>query len=281
MDALMLNLKVSEGHFQDYTQLNACEMLVDRFSRAEISIPSLPNVALKARQIASDSAKTVKDLSEIIIQDPSLSGYLIRVVNSPLYRRGLEINTVPEAVSRMGMQTASSLILALTLRQMYRSSSQAIQSELESLWENSVKVSAIAALLAAESKAVNKDEAMLAGLLVYIGALPVTAGMESLPRSWDNPELIREVIEKLHSQVTQIVLIHWNMPLLISKAVVAGVNEDAEPSDNLERIIRLAVNLSKRGVDTEAQDEARYLGVSALEEIMQGDTLKAMIQALR
>lgn len=54
----------------------------------QLVLPTLPEVALRVREVADDPTADIESLANVINGDPALSARLIRVANSPCWARG-------------------------------------------------------------------------------------------------------------------------------------------------------------------------------------------------
>jgi HD-like signal output (HDOD) protein len=106
-------------------------------------LPTLPDIALKVRDIVSKGDASASELANMIVTDAALSARLIQVANSPLYRGTKEVKNIQMAVSRLGNNTIKTLITSLVMQQMFTPSSKLLESEFKKNWEASVNVSSI------------------------------------------------------------------------------------------------------------------------------------------
>ena len=109
--------------------------IIEALQNDQLTLPSLPEVALKVRDVAEKDDSTIHDLTEIIAQDAALSARIIRVVNSPLLRAPQEVKDLPMAVSRLGMNYTSNLAIGLAMEQMFQATSEMIEKRMRALWQ--------------------------------------------------------------------------------------------------------------------------------------------------
>jgi HD-like signal output (HDOD) protein len=98
------------------------EELVARLRRAlgkDGDFPASAKVVSELRQLTSDPNTTANQITEVILQEPSLGMRLLSVVNSPFYQRGQPIMTVSQAVLRIGMKPLAELCAGLVLLQKF------------------------------------------------------------------------------------------------------------------------------------------------------------------
>jgi putative nucleotidyltransferase with HDIG domain len=191
-----------------------------------LKLPTLPSVAMRVREaVESDNSSTVQ-IARLISADAALSARLIRVANSPLYRGRTPIESVPMAVTRLGTRTVRDLVVSLIMQQLFQTRSPMLRAHMERLWLHSTEVAALSSLLARRFTSLSVDEAMLAGLLHDIGALPLIVRAEEFPVLLGNEAALDQVIEQLHTQIGKLILETWQFPPGICAA--AGEHEQLD-----------------------------------------------------
>ncbi|MEQ1528170.1 MAG: HDOD domain-containing protein [Methylococcales bacterium] len=181
----------------------------EHFQRGNLDIPSFPDVALKMRR-AIQQDLDVAEVAKIINLDPALSGKLIQVVNSPLYRSHVAINNCLNAVNRLGLTTTRNLVTALSLKNLVSSEQPHIKKRILEAWQQGIRVSSISYVLAKLTKQADPEEALLAGLLHNIGCLPIIMFADKLPASDYQSADIDLCITELQGQVGNYILDKWN-----------------------------------------------------------------------
>lgn len=130
-----------------------------------VDIPSLPVVAMKVLRLMSNDYSSVNELEKIISADQAFSTRLLKIANSPYYGRGRTIDTISTAVVLVGFDTMKNLVVAASMNDLHRKHG-AIEQQ---LWEHSLGVSIAASLLAQETKLMQSEEALVAGLIHDVG----------------------------------------------------------------------------------------------------------------
>ena len=65
--------------------------IIEAIENDQLTLPTLPEVALKVRDVAEDENASIADLVKIISTDASLTARIVRVTNSPLLRAPVEV----------------------------------------------------------------------------------------------------------------------------------------------------------------------------------------------
>ena len=124
---------------------------------------------LEALVVVNDAGSSMADVARMISKDTSMAARLVRYANSPLYRGISNVASVKAAITRIGMDAVKHAILSLAMRDVFTTGFRSIQVRMEALWKHSVVVATKSALLAGYFPHLNRDEAMLAGLIHDVG----------------------------------------------------------------------------------------------------------------
>ncbi len=190
-----------------------CRDLIADIKANKITLPALPEVALKARTLLSEKNTTTKQLSKVISADVVITTRLLRVVNSPLYRTRNKVEDIKMAITRLGNANVRSLITSLAMEQLYQAGfSKEVKQKLKDNWQHSLHVAALSYVIARDFSNLSPDEAMLSGLIHDIGALPILEYAELLPDILANPAALDRLVFVLHTKVGHLILKKWNFP---------------------------------------------------------------------
>ena len=186
--------------------------IIEAIEKDQITLPTLPEVALKVREAAEDPNASAASLAQVLRNDAALSARIIRVVNSPLFRTSREVDDIKMAVNRLGIDYTCNLATGLAMKQMFQATSDHIDRILRDVWTHSTQVGAISHLLAKQYTKLRPDRATLGGLVHSIGILPILTFAE------ENSSLLRDsfslnhVIEATHAEIGCKILQAWDFP---------------------------------------------------------------------
>lgn len=183
--------------------------IIEALKQDRLTLPTLPEVAMRVRAIAENEESTINDLTVTIAQDTALSARIIRVVNSPLLRAAQEVTDLPMAISRLGMSYTSNLAIGLAMEQMFQATSEIIEDRMQSLWHLTVQLSSWCSAIAAHTGVLPQDEALLAGLIHRIGALPILSYAEEHDDVIHDSLTLSKVIDRLHGALGSAILENW------------------------------------------------------------------------
>ena len=186
--------------------------LIAAIKSDSLVLPTLPEVALRVRDVAEDIETSIPDLAKIIAQDAALSARIIKVANSPLVRTSKDVSDLATAVSRLGINFTSNLALGLAMEQMFQATSDVIDKRMRNIWTQSTEIASICHVLAAHFTRLEADQAMLGGLVHKIGALPLLTYAEEHQDLLNDAFALDKLIDKLHPILGSHILKAWKFP---------------------------------------------------------------------
>ena len=124
------------------SELEFLEELQTAISEKRITLPTLPEVALRVRDAVEQENSTAHEIADMVGTDAALSTRLLQVANSPLYRGRVPIESIQMAVTRLGMKLVRSLVVSLAMKQIFQATSDVLDSRLRAIWEKSVEIAA-------------------------------------------------------------------------------------------------------------------------------------------
>ncbi len=185
------------------------QSFAQHFYDDELDIPSLPNVAIQLRK-AMQKDIGVDEAVKIIQLDPVISAKLIEVANCPLYVAASPVRSCFEAVKRIGLNSTRSLVISLSVKNIFKSNSPLIKKHLDQIWKDSLYLSSLSYVLASACKQKKPEEALLAGLICDIGAIPFLNFVTNLPADYCDDEEIKKVIPVVKGIVGATILEKWD-----------------------------------------------------------------------
>lgn len=207
-----------------------------------LQVPSLPEAALRARQLLEADDADLKEIAKVVTRDPALTAKLLRAANSAMYRHGKESKTCEEAIARLGTRTARQLITAFATRGLFETDVPAIKTRLRNAWEKSIEVAAISFVLARLTRAFPPDEALLVGLLHDIGVLPIYAYVGRHPALAENDEFVDQLIAALRVRAGLTIARLWELPPHFSTVIQDASDwwRDPAPVPDLADLVLVA-----------------------------------------
>ncbi|MEJ2632122.1 MAG: HDOD domain-containing protein [Acidihalobacter sp.] len=213
-DLLLREQRVSDYEVQD-TPINDAEgkllyHIYQAVKDGTLNLPSMPEVAMRIRDAAMRPDVSVQEIAQIVQIDPVVAGGVLRSANSAAVRGAQPINSLTEAVVRLGFEATRSLATRIAVSQIFNAHTPLVRERMHALWEHSVQTSSLASVLARHYGKLDPDHAQLTGLLHDIGCVPILlyAERESL---LGDIEAIESALRHLRVPVGLLVLDYWDL----------------------------------------------------------------------
>jgi len=192
-----------------------------------LKLGTLPVIFHKLVEVVNDSLSSAADVAEIISNDTDLSARLLRVVNSPFYGLGSQVDTITRAVAILGSNQLVSLAMGMTVVTFFKG----IPSELinmQEFWRHSISCGIAARILSSYHKTPNTERFFVVGLLHDIGRLIIYKELPDharrilhLSRSRDMllTEAEHEVLGFDHATLGGLLMRKWKLPMSLEMNV--------------------------------------------------------------
>ena len=180
-------------------------------SSGNISLPTLPDVVQKIQKVFADDNYDVAKVTGLIQSDPSITAKLLKTANSALYRGSEPIETLQQAIVRMGMDVIKKQIMIYAATELFESKSNSMQNRMQSLWKNCRKLSAYSRLLASRSGSFDPEMAQMAGLISDLGIIAILDYAQSHSDLYGDDDALDQTIRSLHSQINGMLLYQWSL----------------------------------------------------------------------
>jgi HD-like signal output (HDOD) protein len=185
-------------------------------------LPSLSNVVTEFLDLAGREHFSAKDFEKVISKDQALVARLLKVANSGLYGRARGINSIPEAVVLIGLESLKKIVYAVSAEGLVRRelANYDFHSE-QGFWIHSLAIGHTTRVLADASPQcpLRGDEAFVAGILHDSGKLVIDEFLETGP---NRPVSINEEVTAVgmnHAELAEHILKQWGLPESITHAV--------------------------------------------------------------
>jgi len=184
------------------------------------SVPSLPPVVIKLRQMLSDPEVEFQDLARAIEIEPGLTANILHLANSALLRGNEAIGSVHAAITRLGMRRVYDLTLAMSVVPFASRQVRGYALAPNVLWEHSLATALCADELRRKLKIRKNENAFTAGLLHDIGKIVLGTFVEidDMPikelchndLSFDEAE--QQILGVDHAEIGAHLLEKWGLP---------------------------------------------------------------------
>ena len=135
-----------------------------------IVIPPCPELLTRLQAAMAHAEPDLNEVARIATADVAMSATLLRAANSPVYGTGQPVQTIGQAMNRLGLDQTATVMTAFLARGALRVTAP----QLQRFWERSAKRAAAMAFLAERLPGMSRDVAYTYGLFCHVG-LPVMA----------------------------------------------------------------------------------------------------------
>jgi len=206
-----------------------------------LALPTLPTVAAKLGQ-AIERDCHLRELAGHVQLDPVIGSRLVSVANSPLYHAGEPVNSCHDAIAVLGMAATRNLVLGLCLKRVFESKEPRVNALLHTQWKQSLQLSALCYVLAGENGGIDREEALLAGLIADIGALPFLYFLaRTSGPAWSEAD-VQAILPLVRGPLGAHLLGRWHFPAELARIPCLAENwyHDGGPRLDLADIVILS-----------------------------------------
>lgn len=222
----------------------------------------------EAARIQNEVLKPEPDLSavkKLIQTDPTLTGEILKVANSPYYKGLGEVSTIKEAALRLGQSELFNIIMRVILRKNFSSKDPMIRARQNRLWDHSVATAFSSHWLAKHLKMTELlPKSFIAGLLHDMGKLCLLSALEQMLASEaDKAGLTENLIEKiliaLHEKQGYNLLRKWHLPEHYCRIARDHHVPDFDTTDVLLVVVRLANMVCDKVERSDPEEDLSYI----------------------
>lgn len=192
-------------------------------------VPRLPTVIPKIMMAVRDDKSTAQDMANLISEDVSLVGEVIRLSNSAYYRTGEKIESLKQAIVKLGLNGIRQLISSAAFKPILNPEHGKFTRVLSQyLWEKNQKTAMGSNFIAMHTED-DRFHAYLTGLLSQTGILVI---IKQLDESFDTLDIPRSSqfmhqLDSLSKLITVQISRQWEMPVEVTLALEDQLNKQA------------------------------------------------------
>jgi HD-like signal output (HDOD) protein len=224
---------------EDPQELELSERILEHFRANRLGPASAPSLSLRILSLVAAPEPDVGELSRLVSADPALTAGVLQVANSAAYRGLMEVETVRDAIVRLGFDEVARVAGALSARSLFNPRMRAeiarYRASFAALYHRALTVANAAAWEAMQVRGGRADRAFLGGMLHDVGksvALRSVAALsleKRLQVPTGGPALDR-LLDRVHLEVGAESHQEWGLPQYLT--VIAVRHHDREiPSD--------------------------------------------------
>lgn len=264
------------------------DLLIKALATDTLQLPAFPSVALKLQQALNDRNTRVADLEKMIVGDQALASQILRVANSAFYKGLQPVNTVQQAIIRLGIRQVAMLAMAVSQRSLYTTRSPQLGQYLKKLWQH-----AFASALGSQWLAKHcghkeqADPAFMAGLLHNIGQLLILRVVDELfanqqlGAQWPEALLIESLNSSMHNAQGYVLMKRWNLPEEYCLVARDHHREHCDHTNILLAIVRLTDQAcEKLGIGLSSDPDIALAAIPEVQILGLGEIALAELEIL-
>lgn len=214
-----------------------------------------PMILAKAMKLLRDPKSDLSSIAELVGRDPSLAADIIRCANSAYYGSGQPIQTIGDAVQKIGFRETIHLLNVAVSRVTSERDLGSYGISADDFWAESLFNGVFLRNLAAMSGRADADEAYTIGLLRFIGRLAINQAIDDLCCGvfWQGKETISEWemenVGFVQAQAGAILLANWQFSDEMVQAIAGQDAPNKLPRRNwLAEALHFASVLFAQGI---------------------------------
>lgn len=255
--------------------------------------PTLPSVSLEILELSRRPDVSFPDVVALLEQDSMLAARVLRMAQSPVYAGAARIESLKDALVRLGLRTLRDLVLEVaTNLRVFRC--QAYTDSMERLSRHST-VTAHLARTVSRYTAMAEEYAFLCGLLHDVGIAGILIALGDAPRAKRKPPeltMLWPVIDATHEEAAASMAKLWNLPAEIPyilgahhRVCIEGYDHPLAATicvaDFLAQELGFGLGPSEKEADTRSEAELAAQAAAGRADRSTPQTLERARQALR
>lgn len=222
---------------EEYASPDALPGLIDEIRQAfyhqEVDLPSMPDMALKISRAVQSPDADFRQIATTVQADPVIAARIVQVANSAMYAGVSRVESVHNAITRIGLQTTRVIVMTVVLKNLFTPQTRLIHERMKAYYLDSIRTGAICHALAARLPGFDPEQAFLAGLMHNIGILPLLVLADSRTDLNQDPEVLEQVIQELAWPVGALLLEQWGFepPFVTAAKEARNWSRDVEHAD--------------------------------------------------
>lgn len=190
-----------------------------------IALPPCPAILMDIMTESNKDEPDFNRISNLVGSDAGLSASVLKLANSPAFRRSSNIGSIPQAVAVLGLKKVMLAVKTLLLRKSVTPTTPAAKAFLEKFWDKSSYTAEVASMLAKTFPGISVEDAYTIGLF-HDSGIPVL--MQRFPdhpfdHAADWGSIHKNEESKLgtnHAVVGNLLARNWGLPAHICQTIL-------------------------------------------------------------
>lgn len=242
-------------------------------------LPTLPAIYQEIVTCLQNPDASLNEIGDIVSKDLGMVAKMLQLVNSAFFGIANPVTTVAQAVSYLGLDTISTLVLGHGVFGQFKQRGYG-GFKIEALWSHSIRCAAMAKIVAEEEDLASKalNEAFLAGMLHDVGQLVLASEMpeeyaevrERVDRNGEFASDVElEILGATHGDVGAYLIGLWGLPDTIVEAIAYHETPSQCPTDEFGVLgaVHVANRLALNPDAIDPTDPSLQLDIAYLQKV--------------
>lgn len=209
-----MNTKTSEFEF--------IKGLTAELSSKNLVFPTSLKTTMKIRRALDTPDISNDQIARIISAEPVLSAQVLKLANSAMFNRtDRKVEELRAATVLLGFGVVRNVAISVGMKQLKDHQASGQTSErMEGLWTRSMRVAALAFVLARNLTRLSPDKAMIAGLLHDVGKFYILNRACLYQDLFVSDEALWDLVDQWHADIGAAILDSWELPEDVRAAVM-------------------------------------------------------------
>ncbi|MGO4001029.1 HDOD domain-containing protein [Pseudomonas fluorescens] len=236
--------------------------------------PLLTDVQQAVKRSLNPNGLDLRLLEEEVRTDPQITAVLIAAANSAAHHLGEGVQTLPQALHRLGTGQSMNLVLGLALKRSARLSDPLLADYAERYWELSLHTAEYARTLA-RLLDIDQERCYCAGMLHCLGDLALLRCLQEWKQAGgelDDQEQIGNALTEFAAAYGSALRTRWRLPLELRELIAAVYQLGGGVYSREALVMNMAASLARltehEGVEALAKSRTARLLKIGLPELM-------------
>ncbi len=223
----------------------------EKLLKNNIELVSLPDIVFQLNNMVNDPLCNAAEIGELIAKDSVLTIRLLKIVNSPFYGFPSSIDSIPMAITVLGVRQLRDLVFTSCVIKKYSKIPSSIL-DADTFWHHSIATALCAQIIARQVKLSHSDRLFTCGMLHDIGLLILaltspdeTRQVLELARDTNKPsqEFQNDVFGFTQADVGAALIRKWHLPESLIEPVLLQQTNKAATRFPMETAILKVANV--------------------------------------
>ena len=271
---------------KERTARSLSDVFKEHVASEQLKLPVFPKVALELQEMLADDDIPIDRIAGVLSKDQALASEVLRQANSAYYSGMRSVQTIQDAIMRLGSSQVFNHLVCSGQRQYYKSQNNTINAYYQVLWKHAFATANGSKWLLERTGRRNlANEGFLAGLMHDIGKLLLLKVLDSMVAEDGDIQLTDEFVAKLlrskHVEQGYTLMNQWSIPPIYSDVVRDHHREDYNPADALLMAVRIVNQITRKlGMSTNPDAEINPASLPEVGALALDDSLLADLETI-